>query len=478
MPDIAYAALLPEICLSVLALALLLLNFAVPEGNKGSIAGVAVAALVVAGVCMVPLWNHPVITFAGTYAVDNFALFFKTVFLLAAGLAILHSGAYLRQEGSEHGEYYALLLFAVVGMMVMASGRDLMVIYVGLELMSITFYALVGLIRARLSSNEASLKYFLLGAFSSGFLLYGFSLLYGLTGTTSIPGIHTFLAANPAAVGAPLVLAMVMVVIGLGFKLALAPLHFWAPDVYQGAPTPVTGFLSVGSKAAAFAAVLRIFGSGLAGQGALWSELFTGLAVLTMIVGNLLAIQQSDIKRMLAYSSIAHAGYAMVGVVVGGVIGTSAVLFYMLGYAFMNLGVFGVITALNRTEGEASSLDNFRGLAKVHPGLAFIMFVLLFSLAGIPPTAGFFGKFYIFMGAVRAGLVWLAVIGMLNSAVSAYYYLRVIMIMYMSEPEGEAQILLSRPMTWGLAVSVLGVFALGLMPDTFLALARSSAVSF
>jgi len=478
MPDIAYAALLPEICLSVLALALLLLNFAVPEGNKGSIAGVAVAALVVAGVCMVPLWNHPVITFAGTYAVDNFALFFKTVFLLAAGLAILHSGAYLRQEGSEHGEYYALLLFAVVGMMVMASGRDLMVIYVGLELMSITFYALVGLIRARLSSNEASLKYFLLGAFSSGFLLYGFSLLYGLTGTTSIPGIHTFLAANPAAVGAPLVLAMVLVVIGLGFKLALAPLHFWAPDVYQGAPTPVTGFLSVGSKAAAFAAVLRIFGSGLAGQGALWSELFTGLAVLTMIVGNLLAIQQSDIKRMLAYSSIAHAGYAMVGVVVGGVIGTSAVLFYMLGYAFMNLGVFGVITALNRTEGEASSLDNFRGLAKVHPGLAFIMFVLLFSLAGIPPTAGFFGKFYIFMGAVRAGLVWLAVIGMLNSAVSAYYYLRVIMIMYMSEPEGEAQILLSRPMTWGLAVSVLGVFALGLMPDTFLALARSSAVSF
>lgn len=478
MPDIAYAALLPEICLSVLALALLLLNFSVPEGNKGSIAGVAVAALVVAGVCMVPLWNHPVTTFAGSYAVDNFALFFKTVFLLAAGLAILHSGAYLRQEGSEHGEYYALLLFAVVGMMVMASGRDLMVIYVGLELMSITFYALVGLIRARLSSNEASLKYFLLGAFSSGFLLYGFSLLYGLTGTTSIPGIHTFLAANPAAVGAPLVLAMVLVVIGLGFKLALAPLHFWAPDVYQGAPTPVTGFLSVGSKAAAFAAVLRIFGSGLAGQGALWSELFTGLAVLTMIVGNLLAIQQSDIKRMLAYSSIAHAGYAMVGVVVGGVIGTSAVLFYMLGYAFMNLGVFGVITALNRTEGEASSLDNFRGLAKVHPGLAFIMFVLLFSLAGIPPTAGFFGKFYIFMGAVRAGLVWLAVIGMLNSAVSAYYYLRVIMIMYMSEPEGEAQILLSRPMTWGLAVSVLGVFALGLMPDTFLALARSSAVSF
>jgi NADH-quinone oxidoreductase subunit N len=478
MPDIAYAALLPEICLSVLALALLLLNFSVPEGGKGSIAGVAVAALVVAGICMVPLWNHPVVTFAGSYAVDNFSLFFKTVFLVAAGLAILHSGAYLRQEGSEHGEYYALLLFATVGMMVMASGRDLMVIYVGLELMSITFYALVGLIRSRLTSNEAALKYFLLGAFSSGFLLYGFSLLYGLTGTTSIPGIHTFLAANPAAVGAPLVLAMVLVLIGLGFKLALVPLHFWAPDVYQGAPTPVTGFLSVGSKAAAFAAVLRIFGSGLAGQGALWSELLTGLAVLTMIVGNLLAIQQSDIKRMLAYSSIAHAGYAMVGVVVGGVIGTSAVLFYMLGYAFMNLGVFGVITALNRTEGEASSLDNFRGLAKLHPGLALIMFVLLFSLAGIPPTAGFFGKFYIFMGAVRAGFVWLAVIGMLNSAVSAYYYLRVIMIMYMSEPAGEAQILLSRPMTWSLAASVLGVFALGLMPDAFLALARSSAIGF
>ncbi|HEX9592706.1 MAG TPA: NADH-quinone oxidoreductase subunit N [bacterium] len=478
MPDIAYAALLPEICLSVLALALLLLNFAVPEGNKGSIAALAIAALVVTGACMVPLWNHPVITFAGTYAVDNFSLFFKAVFLLAAGLAILHSGAYLRQEGIEYGEYYSLLLLAAVGMMVMASGRDLMVIYVGLELMSVTFYCLVGLMRTRLTSNEASLKYFLLGAFASGFLLYGFSLLYGLTGTTSIPGIHAFLAAHPEAVGAPLILAMVMVLVGLGFKIALAPLHFWAPDVYQGAPTPVTGFLSVGSKAAAFAALLRIFGSGLAGQGELWVELLTGLAVLTMIVGNVLAIQQDDIKRMLAYSSIAHAGYAMVGVVVGGVVGTSAVLFYMLAYAFMNLGAFGVITALNRTEGEASAIDNFRGLAKLRPGLAFIMFVLLFSLAGIPPTAGFFGKFYIFMGAVRSGLVWLAVVGMLNSAVSAYYYLRVIMVMYMSEPEGEAQVLVSRPMAWGLAASVIGVFALGVLPDTFLALAKSSVAGF
>jgi len=479
MPAIHYAAILPELCLLVFGLGHLLLSFTVQEENKGSLAAIAILILVVAGATLIPLWDQPVVTFAGSYAVDNFALFFKWVFLLAAVLAILHSGSYLRQEGMEHGEYYTLLLFAVLGMMVMASARDLMVVYVGLELMSITFYCLVGFLRGRLGSNEAALKYFILGAFSSAFLLYGFSLIYGITGTTSIPEIHTFLAAHPEAMAAPLALAIVMVIVGLGFKVSMVPFHFWSPDVYTGAPTPVTAFLSVGSEAAAFAAILRIFVSGLAGQSPLWSGLLTALAVITMPVGNLMAIQQRDVKRMLAYSSVTHAGYILVGVVVGGAAGSATVMFYMLSYAFMNIGAFGVVAALNRTEGaEGASLDHFAGLAKVHPALGAVMLVLLLSLAGIPPTAGFFGKFYIFMGAVQANLVWLAVVGMLNSAVSAYYYLRVVVYMYMRDPEGEPQLLLSTPMRWSLAASIAGVFALGLFPDTILALARASAAVF
>jgi len=479
MPDIQYTAILPELCLVVFGLGHLLLSFTVKEENKGSLAAMAILILVVAGGAMIPLWNHPVVTFSGTYAVDNFALFFKWVFLLAATLAILHSGSYLRQEGMEHGEYYTLLLFAVLGMMVMASARDLMVVYVGLELMSITFYCLVGYLRGRMGSNEAALKYFILGAFSSAFLLYGFSLIYGITGTTSIAGIHTFLAAHPEAMASPLALAIVMVIVGLGFKVSMVPFHFWSPDVYTGAPTPVTAFLSVGSEAAAFAAILRIFVSGLSGQSELWTGLVTALAVITMTVGNLMAIQQRDVKRMLAYSSVTHAGYILVGVVVGGSVGSATVMFYMLSYAFMNVGAFGVVAALNRTDGrEGSSLDHFAGLAKVHPALGAVMLVLMLSLGGIPPTAGFFGKFYIFMGAVRANLVWLAIVGMLNSAISAYYYLRVAVYMYMREPEGEPQVLVSMPMRWSLAASMVGVFGLGLFPDAILALARASAAAF
>ncbi len=479
MPDIHYAAILPELCLVVFGLGHLMLSFTVREENKGSLAAMAILILAVAGATMIPLWNHPVVTFAGSYAVDNFALFFKWVFLLAAVLAILHSGSYLRQEGMEHGEYYTLLLFAVLGMMVMASARDLMVVYVGLELMSITFYCLVGYLRGRLGSNEAALKYFILGAFSSAFLLYGFSLIYGITGTTSIAGIHTFLAAHPEAMAAPLALAIVMVIVGLGFKVSMVPFHFWSPDVYTGAPTPVTAFLSVGSEAAAFAAILRIFVSGLSGQSELWTGLVTALAVITMTVGNLMAIQQRDVKRMLAYSSVTHAGYILVGVVVGGSVGSATVMFYMLSYAFMNVGAFGVVAALNRTDGrEGSNLDHFAGLAKLHPALAAVMLMLMLSLAGIPPTAGFFGKFYIFMGAVKANLIWLAIIGMLNSAVSAYYYLRVAVYMYMREPEGEPQVMVPVSMRWSLAASIIGIFGLGLFPDAVLALARASAAAF
>ncbi|RMF87827.1 MAG: NADH-quinone oxidoreductase subunit N [Nitrospirae bacterium] len=478
IPDISYTAILPELCLTVIALAHLLFTFTVKGEDKGSLAALAIAALVVAGGAMVPLWGHPQVTFAGTYVVDDFALFFKWVCLLAAALAILHSGSYLRQEGMEHGEYYTLILFAVLGMMVLASARDLTVLYVGLELMSITFYCLVGYLRGRIGANEASLKYFILGAFASGFLLYGFSLLYGITGTTSIPGIHAYLGAHPELVGAPLALAIVLCIVGLGFKVSMVPFHFWSPDVYTGAPTPVTAFLSVGSEAAAFAAILRLFVSGLGGQSELWTGLVTALAVITMTVGNLMAIQQRDVKRMLAYSSVTHAGYILVGVVVGGAAGSATVMFYMLSYAFMNVGAFGVVAALNRTDAEGSSLDHYRGLAKAHPALAATMFVLMLSLAGIPPTAGFFGKFYIFMGAVKANLVWLAVVGMLNSAVSAYYYLRVAVYMYMREPEGEPQVLLSTPMRWSLAASLAGIFALGLFPDAVLALARASAAAF
>ena len=345
----------------------------------------------------------------GLVSVDPFAFFFKAVFLLAAAMTLLMSVHYLDVEGSRHGEYVFLVLCATLGMMFMAGGTDLIVLFIGLETMAISFYILAGLLKPNRRSNEAGVKYFLLGTFSLGLLLYGMSLLYGLSGSTNLHAIAVAVANHGRDPW--LVLAVILVVAGMGFKIAAVPFHMWAPDVYEGAPTPITAFLSVGSKAASFAMLLRIFIEGLPSMATDWTLLFYALSVVTMTVGNIAALTQSNLKRMLAYSSIAHAGYLLIGIVAGTPRGIAAMLIYLVIYAFMQLGAFAVIVMMRREDAIGDELKDLSGLYSRSPAAAIAMLVFMLSLGGIPPTAGFMGKFWLFSAAIEANYVWLAVIG-------------------------------------------------------------------
>jgi NADH-quinone oxidoreductase subunit N len=411
--------------------------------------------------------------------VDNFALFFNSIFLIAAGLSILMSVNYLKEQEMSHGEFYALILFATVGMMFMAAGSNLITIFLGLETMSISIYVLAGFFRRSNKSNESALKYLLLGAFSSAFLLYGIAMMYGATGTTDIKGISEYLS-NAAYLKDPMLLAgMGLLVVGFGFKIASVPFHMWTPDVYEGAPTSITAFMSVGVKAAAFAAFVRVFLYSLWDLQPDWNNILWILAVLTMTLGNVVAISQNNIKRMLAYSSIAHAGYIMIGMVASSELGTSSILFYMLAYAFMNLGAFGVIILYGRKGEENLDINEYSGMGFKYPGLALLMTVFMFSLAGIPPTAGFVGKFYIFSAAIKEGYIWLAIIGVMNSLVSVYYYLRITVMMYMKEPVKEfAGLKWSPSITIALIIAVIGTLLIGIFPSPYLNLARQSIQLF
>jgi NADH-quinone oxidoreductase subunit N len=372
-------------------------------------------------------------------------------------------------------------------MMVMVSGADLLTIYLGTELMSLSLYVMAGLKRSSPGSLEASAKYFVLGAFSSGLLLYGISLLYGLSGGTRLSTIAGALGARGFD-DPMLLIATILLTVGFGFKLAVVPFHMWTPDVYQGAPTAVTAFMAVASKAASFAAFLRVFVEGLGGLKADWSMLFVLLSVLTLVLGNVVAIVQTNIKRMLAYSSIAHAGYALIGVVAagrsagesGGTSGIASVMLYLTFYAFMTLGAFAVIAMFRKGGLEGDEIEDFTGLAKRQPLAALIMLVFMVSLTGIPPTAGFIGKFYVFMAAVEAGLSWLAALGLIFSAVSAYYYMRVVMLMYMREAEASAaepsHLVPSPALSIVLACAVAGVIIFGLFPNPVVNLALQSVL--
>lgn len=476
IPAVNITPILPEISLSVLAMALLLINVFVPSGQKSylghiSFIGVAAtAALVASG------WGGHVEGFSGSVVQDNFATFFKLIFLVSAGLAILISDQYMQREECNHGELYPLILFTVVGMMLMASGTDLMTIFLGLEVMSVSLYVLAGFNRTNLKSNEAGLKYFLLGAFSTGFLLYGMALTYGATGTTQIMKI----AAKVGQMALPssnilLVGGMLLIFTGFAFKVAAAPFHMWTPDVYEGAPTPMTAFMSAGPKAAGFAAALRIFLVSFPTLQVDWSQLLWIIAVLTMTVGNITALRQDNIKRMLAYSSIAHAGYALVGFAAGNATGTAGILFYMLSYAFMNIGAFAIIILAGKKGESNANVQDLAGFGFKHPILAVVMSIFLFSLAGIPPTAGFIGKFYLFSGAVQNGYVWLAIIGVLNSAASVYYYLRVMVYMYMKDPaEDFGWVQVTAPISLALIISVAGTLVPGVVPSLILQYAQEA----
>jgi NADH-quinone oxidoreductase subunit N len=479
IPAINFASIMPEIILSVIAMVLLLVNVFIPTKRKAYLGYISFIGLVVTGFALVNGWNAPYelkIGFNGSVLQDNFAIFFKGIFLVGAGLTVLISDQYMEREECNQGELYPLILLATVGMMLMASGIDLMTIFLGLELLSICLYVLAGFNRANVKSNEAGLKYFLLGAFSTGFLLYGMALTYGATGATKIDKIALFVAQNGNVATSPMfVVGMLLMAVGFSFKIAAAPFHMWTPDVYEGAPTPMTAFMSAAPKAAGFAAFLRVFFIALPALSADWRPLIWVLAVLTMTIGNIIALSQDNIKRMLAYSSIAHAGYALVGFTAANAEGVGGILFYMLSYAFMNMGAFAIIILVGKKGEENGNVSDYAGFGVKHPVLALAMSVFLFSLAGMPPTAGFIGKFYLFSGAIKAGYLWLAIIGVLNSAASVYYYLRVMVFMYMKDPVEEFDWLrVTPPIGLAIALSVLGVMIPGVVPSFLMELAQKA----
>ncbi|MGH7254815.1 MAG: NADH-quinone oxidoreductase subunit N [Nitrospirales bacterium] len=487
LPLADLAAILPELIIVGIACLVLTLAPVTSPERKIWLGWMSLASLVVCfGITAARLTDRTT-AFSDLVILDPYASFWKLLLYVVTGLTILLSVSYLRAERIHLAEYYGFLLLSLAGMMIMVSGADLLTIYLGTELMSISLYILAGFKRFEGRSLEASAKYFVLGSFSSGILLYGISLLFGVAGSTRLAEIAGAVDArgfdDPA-----LLLGLILLIVGFGFKISAVPFHMWTPDVYQGAPTSVTAFMAVASKAASFGAFLRVLLEGLGGMKPTWYLPLLFVCLATLVLGNLVAIVQTNVKRMLAYSSIAHAGYALIGVVVAGQadvegsvrsLGLSSVMLYLAVYSFMTLGAFAVVAMLRKGGLEGDELEDFTGLAKRQRVAALLMLVFMVSLAGIPPTAGFIGKFYLFLAAVNAGLAWLAVIAVLFAAVSAYYYLRVVMVMYMREPQeapGAAPRLAATPTTViALACAVAGVVLLGLYPDPLVSVTTFAA---
>lgn len=472
MPNLG--PVMPEILLTILALIIIMADLVIKR--KETIAFLSIASLLGTAFMFLDSFGT---AFNGMFISDGYSLFFKIIFILNAVLTLLISVKYLAIEKINLGEYYSLILLSTIGMMIMASAGDIISLYIGLELMALSIYVLAGFMRQDVKSNEAALKYFLLGAFASALLLYGTSLIYGLTGTTNLKAIAVYIAARGLAGNPALTFALVLFIAAFAFKIAAAPFHMWAPDVYEGAPTSVTAFMSVGPKAAGFAVMGRVFFVAFAGLHVTWIAVLIPIAILTMAVGNIMALSQNNIKRMLAYSSIAHAGYALLGVIAGGSEGLASMMTYLFIYAFMNIGAFAVVIMLRTDKFKGDRITDYIGLAKTHPFASFLMLIFMFSLTGIPPTAGFIGKFYIFMAVVKAGYAWVTVIAVIFSVISAYFYLRIVMYMYMREPEGESVTLSISPATsLALAITALFVLIAGIIPATVLDMARAAVSSF
>ena len=463
-------ALAPVLVLSVFAMLVLVLDLWGGR-NKSLLVFTSLVGLLMTAISAFAKHPIPAYSFNDSYVVDHLSLFFICIFTISSALAILLSVEYNEREGIRAGEYYALILFCTVGMILLASSTDMIMIFLGIEIVSICLYVLAGIRRNDQRSNEAALKYFLLGAFATGFLLYGMTLVYGSTGSTNLFKIAEFVK-NPSAQSNPLLMmGLVLLVIGFGFKVASVPFHMWAPDVYQGAPTPVTAFMAVGPKAAAFAAFFRVFADAFPEMSSSWEMLLSIIAVLSMFVGNLGAIMQTNIKRMLAFSSISHAGYILMAIIAKNSLGSSSLLFYMLSYAFMTFGVFGIVIILGRKGEENLEIKNYSGLAYKHPVIALSMTIFLLSLGGLPPFAGFVAKFYLFSAAIQEGLLTLVIIAVLNSAISFYYYLKVVVFMYMKEPEAEFKISLTPITLFVILIGVIGTINLGIFPNSIITLA-------
>ena len=486
----------PELILTLCACIALVMEVILPYRKSSLTAYFALVGILLAGLSLgIQWWGMPAGVsldgFYGMVRIDGFALLFKAVFLISAALAIGISMRYLDIEGEQHGEYYALVLFATVGMMFLACGYDLITLYIGLELMALTFYVLVAFTKRQKKSNEAAMKYFLLGAFSSGVLLYGMSLLYGIAGSTNVgeiaQAINAILgnlqgtAENANATLRPmLLLAMVALAAGLFFKIAAVPFHMWAPDVYEGAPTSVTAFLSTGSKAASFALYARIFIEALGGMRADWAPLLGIVAAITIMVGNWAAVTQENSKRLLAYSSISNAGYLLLGLIAGNSYGYIGLVIYLLVYTLMNMGAFGVIISLRRRGMIGDNVDDLTGLGQKSPVLAAMMTVFMLSLGGLPVTGGFIGKYFLFGGLIQRGTAehknwyyWLAVWAILNTVVSFYYYFRFIKVMYLGDRVADDKPLsLSPALQTALAVSLVGIIFVGVYPQPFVKVAQ------
>jgi NADH-quinone oxidoreductase subunit N len=411
--------------------------------------------------------------FNGAIVVDAFALYFNWIFLIAAAIAILFSVRYLEIEKEQHGEYYALILFSLVGMYFLATGTDLITLFIGLETMALSVYVLAGFLRGDRRSNEAAMKYLILGAFSSGILVFGFSLLYGIGGSTNIHVIGEALARRPAG-DVLVILALVTTATGLLFKVAAVPFHQWAPDVYEGAPTSITGFMSTAPKAAAFAFLIRMFLVALGPIRPAWEGLLAAVAVMTMTLGNFAAISQNNTKRLFAYSSISHVGYMLLGLVAGNETGLKGILIYLLVYAFMNLGAFTVLVSLRRKNIIGDEIEDLSGLFFKNPGSALMMLIFLLSLAGIPPTAGFLGKYFIFLSLIESGHYYLAVFAVLYVVVALYYYFRMVVMMFMREETEPERITVSPGIGVALGVTLVMTLVIGIYPEPFVRLATGS----
>ena len=468
--SVDFGLIAPELALliaSFVVLAVACIRKAASWAPAVTVLGYAVALWLAAG-----QWGHQGSGFADMVVCDSFGVMFKLIFIVACIITVFLGHRYFTAKGIHRPEYYALMLMSSIGMMAMANTADLVVMFIGLEVMSLPLYVMAGLNRRSLESNEASIKYFIMGAFASAFLLMGIVFIFGAAETTNLRRIvvdFTYIVHHATVY---FYTGVALILIGFGFKVAAVPFHTWVPDVYQGAPTPVTAFFSVAPKAAGFAVLLRIFVFGFSGIPQL-TVVFWILAVLTMTVGNILALRQDNIKRMLAYSSISHAGYIMVALVVGGADAVSAAVFYLVAYTMFNLGGFTVVTILETRTGSKADFTELVGMSKAHPYLAAVLALFMFALSGFPPTAGFFGKFYIFSAAVHAGYIWLTVIGVMNSFVSVYYYLRVIKTSYFDTVEQDFRPAVIAPsVIIALFITAIGTLGLGFFPQTLLELSQ------
>jgi NADH-quinone oxidoreductase subunit N len=467
-------AIMPMLIVTLSAIVTMLAEAFRPKGERVPMGGLGIIGLVGATIASLLLWNRDATAF-GVVRADNFSLFINITLALVGILTILFSSEVIEREELPSGEYYTLILFGIAGMMLMAAATDLLVIFLALEILSLAVYVLTGIRRTSEAGAEGAFKYFLLGAFSSAFFLYGIAMTFAIAGSTRLDRIASKVAEGGASPELIVLVAMGLLMVGFAFKVSAVPFHMWTPDAYQGAPTVVTGFMSTGVKAAAFAAFVRVFLTAFGSIKADWQPLLEIIAIATMVVGTVVGVSQSNVKRMLAYSSIAHGGYLLIGLISATSVGKAAVLFYLLSYAVTNLGAFGVVALLATRSNPHDEVRDFTGLWYERPGLAALMTVFLLSLGGFPPTAGFIGKWYIIAAAVQEGYFWLAIIAMLTSVISVFFYLRIVVMMYMTDGKREAATPAVSPLaTAGLALAVVGIFYLGILPTGIINIALSS----